>query len=63
MVYSWSEVFNTPVGNEVLVVFEKGGQALADDEGRIAMISGKDLRAGPRHVKWLKSIEIKKIVD
>lgn len=63
VVYSWSEVFNTAVGDEVLVIFEKGGQALADDEGRIAMVSGKDLRAGPRHVKWLKSIEIKKIVD
>ena len=36
---------------------------LADDEGRIALISGKDIRTGPRHVKWLQSIEVRKIVD
>lgn len=63
VVYSWSEVFNTPIGEGVLIFFEKDGQALADDEGRIAMISTKDLRTGPRHVRWLKQIEIKKIVD
>jgi len=63
VVYSWSEVFNSPIGEGVLIFFEKDGKALADDEGRIAMISTKDLRTGPRHVRWLKSIEIKKIVD
>lgn len=63
VVYSWSEIFNSPVGEGVLIFFEKDGKALADDEGRIAMVSAKDLRAGPRHVRWLKSIEIKKIVD
>ncbi|MBC3919918.1 molybdopterin-dependent oxidoreductase [Undibacterium sp. CY18W] len=63
VVYSWSELFNTAVGEGVLVFFEKNGQALADDEGRIAMISGKDLRTGPRHVKWLKSIEVRKLID
>ncbi len=61
VVYSWSEIFNTPVGEGVLVFFEKDGKALPDDEGRIAMLSTKDLRTGPRHVKWLKSIEVKRI--
>ncbi|MFC0348686.1 molybdopterin-dependent oxidoreductase [Undibacterium danionis] len=63
VVFSWSELFNSPVGDGVMVFFEKDGKALADDEGRIAMISSKDLRTGPRHVKWLKSIEVKKIAD
>jgi len=27
------------------------------------VFSGKDVRAGPRHVKWLKSIEVRQIVD
>ena len=40
-----------------------GGQPLADDEGRIAMVSTKDTRTGPRHVKWLQGIEVRKIVD
>lgn len=63
VVFSWSEIFNTAVGDGVLVFFEKDGKALSDDEGRIAMISARDLRTGPRHVRWLKSIEVRKIVD
>lgn len=61
VVFSWSEVFNSPVGDGVMVFFEKDGQSLADDEGRIAMVSTKDIRSGPRHVKWLKDIEVRKI--
>ncbi|MBC7857634.1 MAG: molybdopterin-dependent oxidoreductase [Burkholderiaceae bacterium] len=63
VVFSWSEIFNSPVGDGVLVFFEKDGQPLADDEGRIAMVSSKDLRTGPRHVKWLQGIEVRKIVE
>lgn len=63
VVFSWSEVFNSPVGEGVVVFFEKDRLPLADDEGRIAMISSKDTRTGPRHVKWLKAIEVRKIVD
>jgi len=62
-VFSWSELFNSPVGEGVLVFFEKDGMPLADDEGRIALISAKDLRTGPRHVKWLQGIEVRKIAD
>lgn len=63
VVFSWSELFNSPVGDGVLVYFEKDGAPLADDEGRIAMVSSKDLRPGPRHVKWLQSIEVRRIVE
>ncbi|MDE2599385.1 MAG: molybdopterin-dependent oxidoreductase [Rhodocyclaceae bacterium] len=63
VVFSWSEIFNSPVGDGVIVFFEKDGQPLADDEGRIAMISSKDLRSGPRHVKWLQSLEVLKVVE
>lgn len=63
VVFSWSELFNSPVGEGVMVFFEKEGKPLADDEGRIAMISTKDIRTGPRHVKWLQSIQVKNIAD
>lgn len=63
VVFSWSEVFNSPLGEGVLVFFEKNGKALGDDEGRIAMVSSKDIRTGPRHVKWLEAIEVLKIAD
>ncbi|WP_431263958.1 molybdopterin-dependent oxidoreductase [Roseateles chitinivorans] len=59
VVFSWPELTNTDVGAGVLVIFERDGRALDDGEGRIALVSGRDLRSGPRHVKWLSKIEIK----
>jgi len=58
VVFSWSELYNTAVGPGVLVLVEKDGSALPDTEGPLALISRMDLRTGPRHVKWLKSIEV-----
>ncbi len=63
VVFSWTEIFNSPLGEGILVYFEKNGAPLDDEEGRIAMVSAKDTRTGPRHVKWLKDIEVRKIVD
>lgn len=63
VVFSWSELFNSSVGDGVLVFFERNGMPLADDEGRIALVSAADTRSGPRHVRWLQNIEVRKIVD
>ncbi len=63
VVFSWTEVFNSPIGDGVIVFYERNGMPLTDDEGRIAMISTKDIRTGPRHVNWLTEIEVRKIVD
>lgn len=63
VVFSLNEIFNSPVGEGVMVFFEKDGQPLAKEEGRIALISTKDIRTGPRHVKWLKEIEVRRIVE
>lgn len=63
VVFSWTEIFNSPNGEGVIVFFEKDGQPLTDDEGRIAMVSSKDTRTGPRHVKWLQGVEVRKIVE
>lgn len=63
VVFSLNEIFNSPVGEGVMVFFEKDGQPLAKEEGRIALISIKDIRIGPRHVKWLKEIEVRRIVE
>lgn len=62
-VFSWNELFNSPIGDGVMVFFEKNGLPLTSEEGRIAMVSSKDNRTGPRHVKWLRGIEVKKIAD
>jgi hypothetical protein len=46
----------------VLVLYERDGNPLAKNEGPIALISAKDLRTGPRHVRWLKEVEVR-LVD
>ena len=61
VVFSWAEVFNNAIGDGMVVYYEKDGQPLGNDEGRIAMVSTSDTKTGPRHVKWLKSLEIRKV--
>jgi DMSO/TMAO reductase YedYZ molybdopterin-dependent catalytic subunit len=62
-VFSWAELYLSPVGDSVLIVYERDGAPLSDDEGRIALISLKDTRPGPRHVKWLQAIELRTLSD
>lgn len=61
VVFSWSELYNTTIGSGVLVLVEKDSQALAPTEGPLALISRLDLRTGPRHVRWLTSVEIRRV--
>jgi hypothetical protein len=41
-----------------LAIRGNDGAPLPDDEGRIALVSLKDTRPGPRHVKWLQAVEV-----
>jgi hypothetical protein len=58
VVFSWSELYNTVVGADAFVLVEKDRAALADSEGPLALVSAKDLNTGPRHVRWLTSLEV-----
>ena len=58
--FSWNELYNTPIGDSVLVAYEKDGKPLEPGEGQLLLISGKDTRTGPRHVRWLSEIEVKR---
>ena len=58
-VFSWAELYLSPIGDGVLVVYERDGAPLDDNEGHIALVSLKDTRSGPRHVKWLQSVELR----
>jgi hypothetical protein len=46
-----------------LIVYERDGAPLLDNEGPLALVSLKDTRPGPRHVKWLQSIEVRLVAD
>lgn len=63
VVFSWSELFNSPLGDSVLVLFERDGKPLPENEGPMALVSGQDIKTGPRHVKWLQAIEVRQIAD
>lgn len=54
-----AELYLSPIGDGTLVVYECDGKALAADEGPLALVPLKDTRPGPRHVKWLQSIELR----
>jgi DMSO/TMAO reductase YedYZ molybdopterin-dependent catalytic subunit len=58
VVFSWAELFISPVGDSVLIAYARDGAALSPDEGPIALVAGSDTRPA-RHVKWLQSIEIR----
>jgi DMSO/TMAO reductase YedYZ molybdopterin-dependent catalytic subunit len=55
--FSWHELFNTPVGENVLVAYECGGRALDVEDGVPILFSGSDILPAPRHVKRLARIE------
>jgi hypothetical protein len=62
-VFSWAELFLSPIGDGALVIFERDGAPLAESEGPLALVSLGDTRPGPRHVKWLQKIEIRRVGD
>lgn len=55
--FSWHELFNTSVGDHVLVAYECGGRMLDAEDGAPILFSGADLLPAPRHVKRLARIE------
>lgn len=56
--FSWNELYNTPIGKDVLVAWEKDGKPLDVREGQLLLISGQDIKTGPRHVRNLSAIDI-----
>lgn len=57
--FSWAELFNNPTGENVYVLFEENGKPVK--KGEMILIAANDIKTGPRHVYWLKSIEIYKV--
>ena len=63
VVFSWPELFNLEAGAAVMVAYERDGLALAASEGPLTLEAPGDIRAGPRHVKWLERIEVRILRD
>ena len=58
--FSWAEIFNNPTGDNVYVLFEENGQPIKS-QGEMILICKNDIKTGPRHVYWLKSIEVNRV--
>ena len=58
--FSWAELFNNPTGEKVFVLFEQNRKSLKE-KGEMILVSMTDAKTGPRHVKWLKSIEVTRV--
>jgi len=57
-VFSWGELYNTRLGDDVLVLLRHGDDDLLARDGLPALRSLQDIRPGPRHVRWLTSVDV-----
>ena len=56
--FSWSELYNSALGNGVIVVLRQSNDELLDTDGLPGLRSLQDNRPGPRHVRWLTRIAV-----
>ncbi len=59
-VFSWGELFNSPLGEQVLVIASQDGKPLDSAAGPLALRSLADLRPGPRHVRNLCALIVRR---
>jgi hypothetical protein len=58
VVYSWNEIFNSPTGNQLMVLINYDAVPAKTEKGNIAMITPGDFATGRRFVKGLTKISI-----
>lgn len=61
VVFSWNELFNSSIGQSVLIITEKDGQKGEQIPDRICIISSADHATGRRFVKGLQKVIIKQV--
>lgn len=59
--FSWHEIFNTSVGEGILVSLEKDGRPLDEKEGELCLVSTRDERPGPRRIRYLSRIGVRRL--
>lgn len=61
VVYSWNEIFNSPTGNQLMVLTGYEANPAKAEKGDIAVITPSDFATGRRFVKGLSKISILKV--
>jgi hypothetical protein len=59
--FSWAEIFNSPLGSGIVVAYDIAGARLPANAGSFALLARHDLATGPRYVRGLRSIEVHKL--
>jgi hypothetical protein len=59
--FSWMELFNSAAGDQVLVVTAQDSKALDERSGPLALRSLADYRPGPRHVRNLCAVRVRRV--
>jgi hypothetical protein len=58
VLFSYQELYNSSIGEQAIVILEKDGHPLGEEEGEFAFVSANDTRLGARKLRYLKSIEV-----
>lgn len=61
VVYSWNELYNTPVGDQVYIVMEKNGIKAAQLPENIQMVSMLDFKTGRRYLHNLSKVSVSQV--
>jgi len=59
--FSWAELFHTPLGDGVFVAFDCDDAPLNTREGHFVLVSLMDEVTGPRHVRALSRIVVQRV--
>jgi hypothetical protein len=61
VVYSWNELFNTDIGDHVLILTEEDGKKADTINDRVAVLSPFDKATGRRYVQNLQEIKVERV--
>jgi hypothetical protein len=61
VVFSWNEIFNTEVGNYILIVTEAGGIKGDMMPERMLLLSAADIATGRRYMKGVEKIIVERL--
>jgi len=61
VVFSWNELFNTPIGNRALLITNIEQASNGKEKDLFALLSTADVATGRRYVKGLRYIHIRRI--
>jgi len=61
VVYSWNEIFNSPIGDNLFVITSRDGKKVKDMNERILIVTPTDFKTGRRHIKGLSKILVERV--